>query len=289
MNLVGKIFVVLIFVMSILFMGFVMAVYATHRNWRDVVMNPEDQVTPEKPLGLTFQLDAVTRANEELRATLEKLDAELEAEKADRRQALAKLQTEKDTLERERDQREQQLAQLQEEKRRAVAAMEAAHQTLADLRAEVTALRTEVRQAQKERDADREKVIKLTDDLHQAAIAQRTLKARNTELTANYADALEVLRKFDLKPHPALYTGVPPKVEGEVSAVRSGGLIEINIGSDDGLMQGHTLEVFRASDGTYLGRVEVTHTLPDKAAAKILPELQKGSIQEGDSVTSKFK
>ena len=41
MNLVGKIFIVLIFVMSILFMGFVVAVYATHTNWRDVVMKPE--------------------------------------------------------------------------------------------------------------------------------------------------------------------------------------------------------------------------------------------------------
>ena len=35
MNLVGKIFTVLILVMSILFMGFAMMVYATHRNWRD--------------------------------------------------------------------------------------------------------------------------------------------------------------------------------------------------------------------------------------------------------------
>lgn len=289
MNLVGKIFVVLILVMSILFLGFVMAVYATHQNWRDVVMNPEDRVTPEKPLGLKFQLDTATTANEELRAQLAKAKGEIDAEKADRQQTLAQLETENETLKRERDQREKQLAELQEEKRRSVAAMEVAHQTLADLRGEVTALRVEVRQAQQDRDADREKVVKLTDDLHQAVSEQRTLKARSTELTADYADAMEVLRKFDLKPQPALYTGVPPKVEGEVSAVRSGGLIEINIGSDDGLMKGHTLEVFRAGDGTYLGRVEVTDTLPDKAAAKILPQLQKGAIQEGDSVTSKFK
>ena len=37
MNLVGKIFVVLILVMSVLFMAFAMAVYATHKNWREVV------------------------------------------------------------------------------------------------------------------------------------------------------------------------------------------------------------------------------------------------------------
>ena len=50
MNLVGKIFVVLILVMSVVFMAFAMAVYATHRNWREVVVN--EQAAPDKPLGL---------------------------------------------------------------------------------------------------------------------------------------------------------------------------------------------------------------------------------------------
>ena len=38
MNLVGKIFVVFIFVMSLVFMAFAMAVYTTQQNWREVVM-----------------------------------------------------------------------------------------------------------------------------------------------------------------------------------------------------------------------------------------------------------
>ena len=33
MNLVGKIFIVLIMLMSFVFMGFALAVYATHQNW----------------------------------------------------------------------------------------------------------------------------------------------------------------------------------------------------------------------------------------------------------------
>ena len=44
MNLVGKIFVVIICVMSIFFMGLTVAVYATHRNWREVVMNDKAYV-----------------------------------------------------------------------------------------------------------------------------------------------------------------------------------------------------------------------------------------------------
>ena len=56
MNLVGKILIVLIFVMSLVFMSFAVAVYATHTNWRLRVMN--ETPTRENPLGLVKQLQA---------------------------------------------------------------------------------------------------------------------------------------------------------------------------------------------------------------------------------------
>ena len=40
MNLFGKVLVVLIFVMSIVFMTFTMLVYSTHRNWKELVEDP---------------------------------------------------------------------------------------------------------------------------------------------------------------------------------------------------------------------------------------------------------
>ncbi len=49
MNLVGKIFTVLILVMSVVFASCVVAVYATHKNWMAVVDNPT--ATPQTPWG----------------------------------------------------------------------------------------------------------------------------------------------------------------------------------------------------------------------------------------------
>ena len=52
MNLVGKIFVVCIFVMSMVFASFSIMVYATHTNWRDEIYhttpigNPPATVLP---------------------------------------------------------------------------------------------------------------------------------------------------------------------------------------------------------------------------------------------------
>ena len=71
--------------------------------------------------------------------------------------------------------------------------------------------------------------------------------------------------------------------------VGADGLIEISLGTDDGLLKGHTLEVYRKDGSAYLGRVEVTATQPDKAACKILPQFRQGPIQGGDRVTSKLR
>ena len=53
MNWLGKVFVVLILIMSLLFMGLAMAVYATHRNWREVVEGPAGRDVPDHPGGGT--------------------------------------------------------------------------------------------------------------------------------------------------------------------------------------------------------------------------------------------
>ncbi|NQT39867.1 MAG: hypothetical protein HQ581_20405, partial [Planctomycetes bacterium] len=65
MNLVGKIFTVFIFLMSLVFMSFAVAVYATHQNWREIVTN--QKATAEKPLGLESQLKNVRNENKNLR------------------------------------------------------------------------------------------------------------------------------------------------------------------------------------------------------------------------------
>ena len=45
MNLIGKIFVVVIVVLSVLFMGLSMAVYSTHKNWSAAVDAQKAQIS----------------------------------------------------------------------------------------------------------------------------------------------------------------------------------------------------------------------------------------------------
>ena len=283
MNLVGKIFIVLIFVMSVLFMGFAVAIYASHTNWKTVVDAPET--------GLKAQLEKEGAKSGQLESELDRLVEKRDAEELAQRDALGKLQTEAEILKKERDDVTKERTQLNQDLRQATAVLGENHKTLAALRDEVVKLRAEIRQEQQEKDKAFSDVVALTDQQHDLANELKTLQTRNNDLAEDYAGALEVLRKHDMEPIPAVYAGEAAKVDGLVLAVRNTGLIEVSIGKDDGLLSGHTLEVYRIADSlsTYLGKVEVTQVEPDKAACKILPEFRKGTIQKGDRVASKLK
>ena len=59
MNLVGKIFIVLILVMALVWMGLSVAVYAAHKNWKDHVENPTT--------GLNKQLEEAKARTQQLK------------------------------------------------------------------------------------------------------------------------------------------------------------------------------------------------------------------------------
>ena len=283
MNLVGKIFIVLIFAMSTLFMGFAVAIYASHTNWKTVVEAPET--------GLRAQLEKEQAESGRLAGELDRMIEQRDAQKDAKVDVLGKLQTETQTLQEQRDAAQKELTQRTQDVRTATAVLAEAHNTLAALRQEVEKLRAEIRQEQQEKDIALSKVVEATDRQHDLVGELATLQKRNKDLAQDYADALQVLRQHDLTPEPAVYAGEAAKVDGLVLAVRNTGLIEVSIGKDDGLLAGHTLEVYRIGDGpsTYLGKVEVTQVEPDKAACKILPNFRKGTIVKGDRVASKLK
>ena len=83
MTLVGKIFTMLIFVMSILFMAFAVMVFATHRNWKEYVTNPTT--------GLQKQLDLAKQAKTDADAQMARLKEDLRNEQAARASAIGVL------------------------------------------------------------------------------------------------------------------------------------------------------------------------------------------------------
>jgi hypothetical protein len=289
MNLIGKILTFLIFIMSIIFMTLVLAVYATHKNWRDVVMIPEGQKTATKPLGLKFVLEQEIENNKSLQDKLDKLNLEKAKELDAKVQALTKLENENSLMNDKIKDLQQSVNKYETAERTTVAALKTTQEASAKFRGEVEGLRSEAEKAQSDRDAHFREVVRMTDEMHQMINEMSELKNRTTTLSADLAKAREVLRHNDLNENTDI-SGTPPRVDGLVEAVQGGGLVEISIGSDSGVQKGHQLDLYRvgSAGNKYVGRVEVLKTAPDKAVCKIIPSFQQSEVQKGDRVASKL-
>ena len=274
MNLIGKIFVLLVFAMSLIFMAFAVVVYSTHRNWKAEVAVVKKQMDDARA--------AVQKAEEE-KARLEK---QIKDEEIAKRQVLAKLETEKVTLQAERDEAVKQRDVLVTKDKESVAALDTSSQNLARLTKEVETLRTEIREAQSDRDKHFDQVVELTDNIHQVQGQVKRLDERRLQLAGEVAAQKLVLSAHGLTKDTPV-DKLPPMVRGKVLAINRDDMVEISLGQDDGLRQGHTVEIFRGSK--YLGRVEVLQASPDRSVGKVLPAFKKGVIQKDDDVATRLK
>jgi hypothetical protein len=217
---------------------------------------------------------------------MQELRTKVQMERAARQQALAVLETRSARLKAELDAKNDALATLQRQHDQAVTTMELNQTNLAALRTEVEGLRQQIRRTEADRDQQFTEVVQLRDRLNQLEGAERRLTERNAELAKEVAESSRVLERYGMTRHTPLHM-VPPKLDGVVTMVRGSDLVELSLGSDDGLRVGHRLDVFR-SGGAYLGRVEVTDIDPDNSVAKILPDFRQGIIRKWDIVVTRL-
>ena len=280
MTLLGKILTVLIFIMSIVFMSLSLMVFATHKNWKLVVTNE----TPGS-LGLVQQLNNRTNQVENLKNEIGRLKDQYAAEQVARAYALSALSTKLTQLEQQLQQRETELTNLQGAHTEQTAALQTIETNNNRLLEEVAKLRDSVRVAQNDRDSQFLKVVELTDQLNSAIGVERSLKEKREQLVEQVAQMKRVMDANGLTINVDT-DAIPPKVDGVVLAIGGKDLLEISLGSDSGLKEGHEMEVYRGA--TYLGRVIVVKAEPNRAVARILPEYRKGSIKKDDRVTTRL-
>jgi predicted nucleic acid-binding Zn-ribbon protein len=282
MTLLGKIFTVLIFVMSVLFMGFAVCVFATHKNWKMLVTNETKNETYD--VGLVQKLQRQVQLNNALKEELEKLRGQLNQEQAARRHAIGALETKLAEASQRLTEKEAELRTLQSTEGEAAAALKTAQLTVDGLRGEVAQLRVDIRTAQTDRDKQFQRVVELTDQLHAAKGLEINLKERQVALLDEIRKYKEVADKLpdELKEKVRLSA---PNLDGIVIAVGKN-LIEVSLGYDDGLRVGHRLEVFR--DNAYLGNAVVVKIEPNRSVAQVDEKSQKGKIEVRDRVATRI-
>jgi hypothetical protein len=277
MTLLGKSFSVVILILSAVFMVLALAVNASHRNWRDVVLTG----VGGRP-GLKAQIESVSRENEQLRDSKDRIQASLNREQAARRTALAALQTQLDQLKNDLQQSEASVQQLTAQLTVLSQTDLSRAQELERLTAENATLRTQIRTEQQDRDALFTQTLELTDQMNKLRGFKQQLEDRNEQLMAQATRFKEVLAAKGIDVNAPL-DGAPPERNGNILQIdRPSQLVLISIGYDEGLRKGHFLEVTR--NGRYMGKLKVRNTEPDRAVAEILEDYSEGILQEGDRV-----
>lgn len=277
MSFFGKILTFLILIISVCLMVVSVAVYATHKNWK------------EDAVALQSQLSQARATNEQLESERRSLESRLTAENEAALQEVSKLESERDTLIAENATLQSDLDQLRQTQRANTAAVAATQANNQKLTAEVETLREQIREHQQARDDAFSTMVRATDELHQKQGELTSVRERNMQLVSELGTKTLLLNENGIDPNTDP-EAIVPRVRGEVYATsRSAGsqLIEVSIGADDGLKPGHTVEVFRGD--RYLGRAEILTTEPDRAVGRVLRQFQQGEIQEGDDVATRLR
>jgi hypothetical protein len=290
MTVIGKILTFLVFFLSIVFLGFAIRINMlnkdpkTHQSWRDVAENLRKTVKAmEDDLGqkdvenkaLNADLDKRTK---ELALARDTAKNELDQEKDLRSTAEAEARQAKTAFMNEQVARKGLEDELKVRREVAVANQATIKQkdiTIADYQARVTK-------------AENEKIQNIVAADKFSKMAQ-SLEKQVTDLTKELEQ--ERTRQFDRVPVPerSLIIRPPPDdVKGIIKSV-SGDLVSISIGSDAGLLKGHTLEVFRLDPkAEYFGRIQIVDVQPHEAVGKLLSPKFAKKVQPNDQVASKI-
>jgi cell division protein FtsL len=276
MNIIGKIFVFAVFIMSLVFMSFGVALYSTHTNWRDEIVKPgglNEQLENARveAAALQDEINELTKDVKESEVARDTVIAQVQAALREKNESLQELRKRVDQQEQDRNEAQDELAAKSRELEQATA--------------EINDLRDAIKQQQQNLDDQVQRTADMAVELHEKEATLVIVRERKSQLEKQVANARVLLQQMGLNVE-SLPRDQMPAVDGVVTAVGRDA-IELSLGGDDGLQQGHVLEVYR--DDTYLGRVRVVTVRPDKAVAEVIQEYKRGFIQRGDKVASRLK
>ncbi len=286
MTIVGKLLVFIVLLFCLVDLGLVLVVYMTRVNWQDLLKKEKTAHDADKANLLAYKQD-----RDNLYRQLQEGDSRWRYE----HDRLVKL------LEDEQELRKKQEETLNEEKKQKEA-LQAQNAVLVE---EVKKRQKEVEQVRVALKDEIDKSVKLVKERNEmleqktaAEISSRTLLDINRRLEEQgQALARDNARmKANLGTTTTVSTtgkNPPPEnIDGLIQKTDPSGLVTITLGSDSGLLRGHTMEVFRIDQqnparSKYLGTLRIIEVSPKEAVAQPMGRLL-GPIKPGDTVASRI-
>lgn len=285
MTFVGKLLVIIQLVLSICFMALAGAVFTRHANWQEK-FQAEQEVTE----GLQADIE---RDQADFKVIEDGLDQQV-------KQLQASLTNEENLRGAAEQARDLLVIDLSTEKTKVNTAesLEQIAAAEAENRRDEAILRLEQNKVLNAKVNEQDAIIQQQEDeLFNREVERRTIVTRYSELLSQVAIYRKVLAAngFDTDPKSYARTTAPtPLVFGEVvearrSAQTGRDLVEISLGSDDGIKDGDTLFVYRVGDrNRYLGEITVKLVRPKSAVGVVVNKAKNGVIEAKDHVTTRL-
>lgn len=282
MTFVGKILVVLHLVLAVVFMAFAGAIFTAQTNWRLAKENTQKQ------------LDAARKELSEKTAALTQAQDDAAKMQTDLQGQITQLTGEKNALTLRNTSLESETTRL-----KALANTEQKIAGLSTSEAEQRLLEAQLQRARNiELENSRNELIdatnKMSDEIFTGKVQLEALTAKHDETLREIATMKSYLASKDLPTDVksmVVSTTPPPPVTGVVMDLRpakpgSSEIVEISLGSDDGLTKGHVLTIYR--NDRYLGKVRLNYITPDRAVGEVVERTKNSVIQRGDNVTTRI-
>jgi hypothetical protein len=282
MTFVGKILVIVIMAFSLIFLGISTVVFTTARNWRTATEEQKKKVSD------------LTKKLNDAQAAVDASTKDLEAEKG-KYDALSK------NLNNQIQAQEAQIANAQKQITQVSGEVATAEMNAKTALEEAEARRKLSGQILAQKDAVEKqanefklKQAELNDRIRELERILESANKHNTDLRERVAKFSTLLRQNGLSDDISQIRGVesPPPVVGEVRRVDpSNRRVELSIGSDDGLVVGHELFLFRqVPNPEYIGKISIISVDSDQAVGRVIGTTYHGrKIKEGDLVSSTIK
>jgi hypothetical protein len=314
MTFVGKVLVVVQVVLSLCFMAFAGAVYTVQEDWKEAhekkvadlaTKNKEIEEKNQQIAFLNKDLAATQAIQTDLGAYLAQIGEQELAQNADNEGIRTQLRNLATRLQ----QAEAEVGRLEKEKEDINRNWMLAKQNYEELETENKKVVDEAKERQQEAELFKQQnkdlnakvaqlndiVFNLEDQIFSGEADAKTAAEKQKSLLVQVAFLKDVIRREGIDEKVAMNKAEPPPlVYGRVintkAASRSNPeYVEISLGSDDGLSEGHKLSVYRNQGrGQYMGEILLVHVAADRAVGEVLLKSKNGIIQRGDNVTTKL-
>jgi len=282
MTYVGKILVLVIMAFSLIFLGISTVVFTTAKNWKSATEEQKKKVSD-----LTKKLNDAQAAVDAAKKDLDSAKGNFDALTKNLNNQIQAQEAQIGSAQKQITQASGEVGTAQANAQTALVEAEARRKDSVQIREQKAAV-------EKQANEFKLKQAELNDRIRELERILETATKHNTDLRERVAKFSALLRQSGLSDDISQIKGMesPPPVVGEVKRVDpSNRRVELTIGSDDGLVIGHELFLFRQKPRPeYLGKITIIAVDPDQAVGRVNGTTYQGKkIQEGDLVSSTIK